>query len=352
MDAVSRVVVLTNNLPHASDRTAVEAAVKRALTGRPGEWRVILMEPHNASYWQVSITGPLGPVMNRRFDGPTEQDPEFIQQAVQSIFQSAKDAESLGVSQKRYNAKVPTKKRRPFVIVLMPFSSDFDDIYQLGIKPACKAAGADVERVDEQIFSESILTRIYEQIARADIVVAEMTGNNPNVFYEVGYAHALHKTIVLLTSKAADIPFDLKHYTHIVYGDRIADLQKNLKTRIRHLLRHDETATHAPSVTSLPPEGVYWGGGDPNYQLTLRHLPGRLLEISNPTWRGVGIMSGNEYYGTYLYGANAYASDVRNTWGVHHAIYDPTKEEFSVQLYQLGRGILAPELGRWVRAKR
>ena len=80
---------------------------------------------------------------------------------------------------------------KPFVFVLMPFSEEFDDVYKLGIKPACHDAGAHCERVDEQMFSESMLERIYNQIAKADLLVADMSGKNENVFYEVGYAHAL-----------------------------------------------------------------------------------------------------------------------------------------------------------------
>jgi len=105
---------------------------------------------------------------------------------------------------------------KPFCFVLMPFEDAFDDIYQLGIKDACSDAGAYCERVDEQIFQETILDRIYNQIAKADIIVADMTGRNANVFYEVGYAHALGKTTLLLTQSADDIPFDLKHFPHIV----------------------------------------------------------------------------------------------------------------------------------------
>lgn len=77
---------------------------------------------------------------------------------------------------------------KPFIFVLMPFDSTFDDIYALGIRPACEAAGAYCERVDEQIFHESILQRIYNQIAKADVIVADLTARNPNVFYETGYA--------------------------------------------------------------------------------------------------------------------------------------------------------------------
>jgi len=86
---------------------------------------------------------------------------------------------------------------KPFVFVLMPFDPSFEDIYNLGIKAACHDAGAYCERVDEQIFQDSVLERIYNQISKADIIVADMTGKNPNVFYEAGYAHALGKSTIL-----------------------------------------------------------------------------------------------------------------------------------------------------------
>lgn len=125
-----------------------------------------------------------------------------------------------------------TTSPKPFVFVLMPFAAKFDDVYKLGIKPACEAVGAYAERIDEQIFAESILDRIYNQIAKADVIVADMTGKNPNVFYEAGYAHALGKKVILLTQKSKDIPFDLKHYPHIVYGGRITGLIPELEKKV------------------------------------------------------------------------------------------------------------------------
>jgi hypothetical protein len=122
---------------------------------------------------------------------------------------------------------------KTFVFVLMPFSDEFSDIYEVGIKQACKDAGAYCERVDEQIYDESILERVFNQISRADVIVAEMTGRNANVFYETGYAHALNKRVILLTQNAEDIPFDLKHVPHIVYGGKISALKSQLEARIR-----------------------------------------------------------------------------------------------------------------------
>lgn len=115
----------------------------------------------------------------------------------------------------------------------MPFITEFNDVYHLGIKAACHEAGGYSERVDEQNYDGSILERIYNQIAKADLIVADMTGKNPNVFYEVGYAHALGKSVILLTQKSDDIPFDLKHYPHIVYGGSILQLKEDLQKRVK-----------------------------------------------------------------------------------------------------------------------
>ncbi len=128
---------------------------------------------------------------------------------------------------------ITSTKPRKFCFVLMPFTEDFDDIYQLGIKQSCEDAGAYCERVDEQLFTESILERIYNQISKADFVIADMTNRNPNVFYEVGYAHALGKQTILLTQNADDIPFDLKHYPHIIYNNKISTLKKDILPRIK-----------------------------------------------------------------------------------------------------------------------
>lgn len=128
-----------------------------------------------------------------------------------------------------------TTKPKPFCFVLMPFASSFNDIYEFGIKGACADAGLYCERVDEQVFLGSMLERIYNQISRSDLLIADMTGKNPNVFYEVGYAHALGKNVILLTSVAEDIPFDLKHFPHIVYGNEIKSLRASLARNLAHL---------------------------------------------------------------------------------------------------------------------
>ncbi len=115
-----------------------------------------------------------------------------------------------------------------FAFILMPFAPKFEDTYKFGIKEPATQLDIVAERVDEQIYTEGILERIYRQIDLADIVIADMTGQNPNVFYEVGYAHAKGKLCIHLTSDADDIPFDLKHKRHIVYEGSINTLKDRL----------------------------------------------------------------------------------------------------------------------------
>lgn len=134
---------------------------------------------------------------------------------------------------------------KPFVFVIMPFDAAWRDYYELGIKPACEAAGAVSARVDEQIFLETILDRIYAQIEQADLVVAEMTDRNPNVFYETGYAHGIAKPVLLLTRTADDIPFDLRQYPHVVHEGSIVTLRERLEERVRWCLDNPELARAA-----------------------------------------------------------------------------------------------------------
>jgi hypothetical protein len=89
------------------------------------------------------------------------------------------------------------------------------------------------ERVDKQSFHRHGITeKIVQQIEDADILIADMSSNNPNVLYEVGLAHAKDKLCVLLTSNPKAIPFDLKNKRHIVFRGA-----KDLKEKLRKDLK-------------------------------------------------------------------------------------------------------------------
>lgn len=107
---------------------------------------------------------------------------------------------------------------KPTVFVVMPFKHHFDVLYREGIQPACDLAKAACKRADEEIHNENILSVIYRNIRTADVIVADMTGQSPNVYFEAGYAVAMQKRMIFLTQDEKDIPFDLKQYYHVIYG--------------------------------------------------------------------------------------------------------------------------------------
>ena len=106
------------------------------------------------------------------------------------------------------------------VFVLMPFDEEFDLTYEELIRPAFEAADYKVVRADDITNQRNILHDIVVAIHEADIVVADLTDANPNVYYELGLAHALKRKVVLLSQAPSEAPFDLKSYRIIEYGTR------------------------------------------------------------------------------------------------------------------------------------
>lgn len=122
--------------------------------------------------------------------------------------------------------------RRAFV--LMPFKKDLYDVYHFGIRQPLERHGYVVERADEMAFVGGIVEKIKESIENADIIIAEMTDVNPNVYYEVGLAHALKKTVILITRSVENLPFDLRGMRFLVY-ETVRDLVEKLSKLIRGL---------------------------------------------------------------------------------------------------------------------
>lgn len=102
--------------------------------------------------------------------------------------------------------------------VMQPFSAPLGTYYESIFKPAIEQAGLTAVRADDDIFATGkIIDQIWRGINDARVLVAELTSKNPNVFYELGLAHALEKPVVLVSSNEDDVPFDLRHIRVIVY---------------------------------------------------------------------------------------------------------------------------------------
>ncbi|HOD84283.1 MAG TPA: hypothetical protein PKG77_22910 [Phycisphaerae bacterium] len=101
---------------------------------------------------------------------------------------------------------------------MQPFASPLGDYYEKVYKPAIEKAGLKPVRADADIFATGkIIDQVWRGIKAAKILVAELTNRNPNVFYELGLAHALRKPVVLISSNEGDVPFDVRHIRVIYY---------------------------------------------------------------------------------------------------------------------------------------
>jgi hypothetical protein len=102
--------------------------------------------------------------------------------------------------------------------VIMPFADPIGGYYELIYEPAIKKTGLIPVRADTDIFGTGkIIEQIWAGLKRAKVLVAELTGRNPNVLYELGLAHALNKPVVLISSNEEDVPFDVRHVRVIYY---------------------------------------------------------------------------------------------------------------------------------------
>jgi nucleoside 2-deoxyribosyltransferase len=132
--------------------------------------------------------------------------------------------------QKAHNIATPKR-----IFVMMPFADTFQDVYILGIRDVAEKLGYVVERADDIEHNDEILGVIQEGIRSADAIVADLTGQNPNVFYEVGFAHAIAKPTILIARSGERTPFDLQSFNQILYAT-IADLREKLERRLRETM--------------------------------------------------------------------------------------------------------------------
>lgn len=132
-----------------------------------------------------------------------------------------------------------TKVKENNVFTIMPFTEVWSDtLWKHLIKPTVESLGLNALRADD-LYGQNIMEDVWKGILQSSIIIADITGRNANVFYELGIAHTLGKNVILLTQNVKDIPFDLNVYRHIVYNTSIPggdDLKERLGNAIKEYL--------------------------------------------------------------------------------------------------------------------
>ena len=147
---------------------------------------------------------------------------------------------------------------KPVVFVITPFNEEclalFNELKKQFTDSFSFTNAADMDN------QQNVLKDIVEGIATADIVIADLTGLNANVFYELGLAHAMNKKVIIITQDIDILPFDIKSYRAIPYSLQfnkfpllIEELQKLLNGAIDGSIQYgNPVSDYAPSFYTTP----------------------------------------------------------------------------------------------------
>lgn len=125
---------------------------------------------------------------------------------------------------------------KPKAFVVMQFTEKFNELYDNVIKPVCEQKGLEPIRADDMYSNGLIIHDIIQSIQQSSLIISDITPDNPNVYYEVGYAHAAGKNVILMCDREREkLPFDLSGFRTIFYSNTIAGKSKVEETLKKHL---------------------------------------------------------------------------------------------------------------------
>jgi len=133
-------------------------------------------------------------------------------------------------------------------------NSEVSHNYEYAIKPVVKQFQFEIHKIDEFSHTQEITSTILEAIARCKFVIADLTDARPNCYYELGYAHALRKPVIILAKKETQRHFDISTYKWI-YWESYVDLKSSLEKELSSLMlqwNQDTPLRQADGLYSSP----------------------------------------------------------------------------------------------------
>lgn len=117
------------------------------------------------------------------------------------------------------------------IFVISAFLDDMEPIFK-GIQAAGQAYGT-VARVKDVLGDYRITDKIIEMIQQAHVIIADLSHERPNVYFELGYARGIKKTVITIARECTPLHFDVKDWTCTFYNDS-RDLEEKLRKRLAH----------------------------------------------------------------------------------------------------------------------
>ena len=164
-------------------------------------------------------------------------------------------------------------KNKKTCFVIMPFGEYFNTYYDDIYIPAIKDTDLTAKRADDFYKPGYIIKDIWDNINQCELLLADLTGKNQNVFYELGLAHAINKPVVIIAENIEDIPFDIRGLRVITYNKNKPnwghELQKNISKSIKETIDNPEK--------SIPPTFIKTSKS--HKEIEKSELEKRLLEV-------------------------------------------------------------------------
>ena len=121
----------------------------------------------------------------------------------------------------------------------MPFSMEWSDSVAQCLRKVCAESDIYALRGDDIFRPTDILDDIWNGIMQSQFVIADITGNNANVFYELGMAHAIGIPVIVLAQDADAVPFDLKSRRILIYeADKLQEMEEGLRGAIKEVMSY------------------------------------------------------------------------------------------------------------------
>lgn len=128
------------------------------------------------------------------------------------------------------------------VFIVMGFNDEaLNSAYEKVMKKVIVDFGYQPVRIDQMRFAGGVSDQILAEIEQSEIVLAELSGERPNCYYEAGYAHALHKEIILTNYKASPIAFNLRNHPFIEWKSE-PELEGKLRERFKELVKDTQNS--------------------------------------------------------------------------------------------------------------
>lgn len=198
-------------------------------------------------YWDTEVIHDEGVVLGVQPAGQSEKsglEPRYAGNKFQECISQLRsiveltDSTSIALTTKEMISRAELvagyRPNTAFIIMWMdPSRPELDDIADT-VKRCFSAFNIIAMRADDIQHEDVITNRILEEIKTAEFLFADLTGERPSVYYEVGYAHAIGRRVILYRKKGTKIHFDLAGYNCPEYNN-LRELEKNLMKRLSHV---------------------------------------------------------------------------------------------------------------------